>query len=121
MDRGGALRDRGLHVEHGIERGDVDLDRFGGVLGLRRTAGHDDGHDLAREVDLVNGDRDMPRGRDIRSHRSAARDGRLLGVEVGAGVDGDDARHLLGRRHVDALDRAVRDGAADHRDVQHAV
>ena len=80
----------------------VDLDELGGVLGLGRAAGDDDGDDLAGEVDLVDGDRDVRCGAFMSGvDRPGAGEAALLGVEVGAGVDGDDAGQLRGRVGVD--------------------
>ncbi len=53
--------ERGLHVQHRVERVVVDLDGLGGVLRRGGVAGHDDGDDLAGEADRVDGDRDVAR------------------------------------------------------------
>jgi hypothetical protein len=68
---------------------------------------------------LVDGDRRVAGVDHVRRHGPRAGQRPLLLGEVATAEDGDDARRLLGGGDVDRGDPGVRDGAAQHRHVQH--
>jgi hypothetical protein len=120
VHEGGAVLQRLLHVQDRLELVVVDLDQLGGVLGDRRAARDDHGDTLTGEVHTAAGQRGTLGRTHVLRDRPRAGELHLVGADVGGRVDADDARQLLGRRGVDALDRRVRERAADHRDVQQA-
>ena len=101
----------------------VDDDRIAGVArGVARLG--DDGDDrLAGEAHGVGGERLQRchrRRLAVGARERAGRGHRLHagGDEVGAGVDGDDARHRDGGAGVDRADAGVRVRRAQHHEVQ---
>jgi hypothetical protein len=112
--------DRLVHVEHHGQQVVVDVDELDGVLGGDLAAGDDHRDGLTDVVDLVHGDRGVPGIDHVGGDRPGAGDRSLFFGEVASRVDGDDARRLLGGGDVDVGDLPVRDGAADHREVEHA-
>ena len=101
---------------------DVELDGFGGVLGLHGRLGNDAGHRFTDEPHLALGER-RPRRR-LHRRAVALRDvhrafqwAEARRIEVGMGVDRQHARHGACRRGVDAFQHPVRDAAAHHHGV----
>jgi len=116
----GTVGQGGLHVQHGGQLVVVDLDavqRVGRLVG-GTSGNHRD--DLPREVDGVHRDGGV-RGRlHVRGDRPGTRQTALLLGEVLPGVDRDDARALAHLADVERGDLRVREGAAEHGEVQHA-
>ena len=99
----------------------VHLDELGGVLRLRARLGDDDGDSVALVARLVRGERPVHGLLRVLGDEPDARErGRPVVGEVGAREGVDDALGLAGRRDVDALDRGVRERAADDRRPHHA-
>ena len=112
MDLGRALVERLGEIDVGGLHVVVDLDRLGGVLGLVVAVGHDHGDrvaDIAHRIDRHHRmRRRLVRLAVLVLDHPAADQAADLGVDqVLAGEDLDHARHLLGRRGVDALDLGV--------------
>lgn len=115
----GALVEQG-GAGHGLldvdQRGQyvvVDDHLLGCVLALRAELGDHDRDRLAHEAHLVDGQ--QPAG----DHRVEGRRHRLQ-LEIGGGVDGDDAGHRQRIGGVDRVDEAVGNGGAHVRDVRGA-
>ena len=103
------------HVQHDRQLVVVDVHQLGGVPGLAQRARRHDGDGLAGERDVVDGQGRVPRGLHVRGDRPRVGQAALLGVQVGAGVDGDDAGRRQRGARVDRGDRGVRERAAHDR------
>ena len=114
-----AVGGRGREIEHHGQVVVVDVDPFERVLRFVGAARHHDGHGFAGEVHGVH----RERGGGWRLHVFGDLPGvwqaALLGGEVGAGEDGDDAGHAARGAGVDTGDAAMRDGTAQDGQVLH--
>ncbi len=119
MREDGVLR-RLLEVEGGGQLLVVDVDQLSGVARLRGAAGDDEGDDLPGEGHPVGRHRRVHRSHLVRTDRPRVDEDADRFVEVGAGVDGDDIGRADRLARIDGRDPGVREGAADHRHVQHA-
>ena len=110
VQRHGIGRQRRLRGEVGRQLAHVHFDQAHGGFRGRLVDGRNGGHRLALVAHLV-----------ARQRMLAARDGEDAEglVAVGAGDDGDHARQLSCRRHVDGEDFRVRVGAAVDAPGQH--
>ena len=118
VDDGRSLSQRALGIADIGERVVLHLDCLGCVLGDVGVAGDNGRHRLAMPLHLA--DRERPVlwvGGGQRRLYDRLRHGQDLVLDVAAGDDRDDARHRLGRAHVDALDPRVRVIAALEHDV----
>ncbi len=108
-----------LDADDGRQLVVVDVDQLGGVAGLGRAAGDDDGHDLAGEGDPVGRHRRVGGGLLVgRDGPRVDADAELV-TEVLAGQHGDDVGRGLGRLDVHRGDGRVGERAAHHGQVQH--
>ena len=110
-----------LGVDHGRQRVVIDLDRGERIRRLLGRIRDDGGHAFAGPFDAVR--REDAWGVDVvlESRRAAGRPGHRQRVvwDVGAGDDGQDARHRLRRRDVDGFDVRVGIWAAQDGDIRH--
>ncbi len=107
-----ALGQRRLGIDDRRQRVDVDLDRIGRVLGLGQVLGDHDGKRLAHMADPIGGEgvaRRNDQGRAVAAleRHGTAEDAVARGLQIGAGVDGDDARHAPGLLDVEEADDAM--------------
>ena len=114
VDEGSAVRQRLAGVEDRGQLLVLDFDQVERFLGAVRVDRGHGRHRLTDEPHLVEGER-----------RLVAEDGTEIGEDAGfldvvAGQDGRDARHLLGARRVDADDTRVGGGAAQKLGVEHS-
>ena len=110
-----------FEIDHGGERLVLDLDGVEGVVGDRIGCRQHARHSVADVARLRHCERIVGRvlhvGRDRPRAWHRAGPGRF---EIGAAVDGHDARHRRRRTHVDTEDPCVGVRAAEHRQVQRA-
>ena len=105
---------RQLRVHDRGQRVVLDVDALERVLGDVGVGGDHRRDLLALEAHLVG------REHGLRVARQRRHPGEVVGFEVLAGDDGDDARDLLRGARVDPLDLRVRQRAAQQRHVEHA-
>ena len=100
-------RQRGLDIDDGGQRLDVDRDQLGGIEGLIAALGHDHGDRLADMADLAHGQHRLLRIVDGvlhvgpplgRQRQLAAGDRRRQALQLLAGEHAHDARHRRRRR-----------------------
>ena len=108
-DRRRARPDRVEHADDGGQRLVLHLDRFDRLAGLLQCIGDDKGDRVADAAHLADGECGVGRLLHRRAvdigDPPAARDAAdIVGGEVGAGEDGDDARHRGSRRGIDRLE-----------------
>ena len=102
---------------HGGQWIDVDLDRFGRVLGRKHRLGDDAGDRIADIAHLVFGERAAPRLFQRRAVAALERHiafERAVALEVSRGIDREHARHLAGRIGVDGADHPMSVAASHH-------
>ena len=129
MDDLRARRQRGLDIDDGRPRLDVDRDQLGGIQGLIAGLGHDHRDRLADMADLAHGQHRLLRivdgvlhvGSPLgRQRQLAAGDRRRQALQLLAGQHAHDARHRRRLSHIDRADATVRMLAPDEDGVQHA-
>ena len=108
-DRRGARPDRVEHADDCRQRLVLHLDRFDRLAGLLEAIGDHKGDRVADAAHLADRERGVGRLLHRRTvdvgDPPAARDAvDIVGGEVGAGEDGDDARHRGSRRGIDRLE-----------------
>ncbi len=99
---------------------DVDRNRLGGVLGLRHGLRDHAGDRVADIAHLADGQHLAARFAQWRAVAIGQSDNafeRAIALQFGAAIDAEHARHFPRRRHIDATDRAVGDGAAHHHHI----
>ena len=109
---------RVFHIHHGGQFRNVDLNRLGGIAGLRQRLGHNGGHRLAHVTHLAAGQNRMRRllhdfavfVGDLPTAGNAAHT-----FEIGSGKDFHNTRHPLSRRRVDLVDGSVRNVRAQEK------
>ena len=115
-----ALVESGLRVDDGGQRRVVDLDEGGGVLGPVAAVGHDEGHGLAHETDLVLRERALGAGSGEGGVRNEEGAGLVQHPEVGGGEHQMNAGEPAGAGGVESEDAGPSVRAAQTRRVQHA-
>ena len=122
-------RQRGLGIDDGGQRFDVDRDQLGGIQGLVAALGHDHGDRLADMADLAHGQHRLLRIVDGvlhvgpplgRQRQLTAGDRGRQALQLLAGEHAHDARHRRRPADIDRADAAVRMLASDEDGVQHA-
>jgi hypothetical protein len=110
-------RERGIHVDDGIERVDVDLDQRGRIFGDRPGVGDDDRDRFAHQTDGVARQRAVGR----REQTVTARRHHVVGdvAQIGIGQHEVHTGHMARGRDVDGGDPPVGDRAANERGVEH--
>ena len=114
-----AVGGRGREIEHHRQVVVVDVDLLERVLRFVGAAGHHDGDGFAGEVHRVHRERGCGRRLHVFGDLPCAWQAALLGGEVGAGEDRDDAGHAARGAGVDTGDAGVRDGTAQDRQMLH--
>ena len=117
-----AVFDRIAGVGHSGQGLDVELDRFGGINRRLARLGDHKGYGITDIADLVMGQcrtaiAEHGRAVPIGDGEGAADQAITHGLKVFGRIDGQNARHGLGCRGINAAQMAMGDRAADHNTV----